>query len=340
MKTAILAASRTKHQQIHNPDAFIDPYKLKAELQNARKQKLEQQLHQARREIKSALKKSKTTETQKQIKKIKASKATKNDEKATEKKTKEQDVVKLEQELDILKNVDLENLTEKKIKSTLQKNSGFKTEELVQELIQSISLKNQETVDKALLSNVEARLLSHKAVLAECQNIIQSFNSTLKGDSEKIEKKKVEGQEKKRKTDELKLEKEDLQTKKQKKTQSSASTFMDSLGADDEKNDENFQTIYEGVKKPNRVGQRQRRKQWEEMYGKKANHVVADYQKREEKRLANPNYKPKKVATPAMSRAPAEPVHPSWEAKRQQQEMMSKALSGQGSSNNKIVFDD
>jgi hypothetical protein len=33
-------------------------------------------------------------------------------------------------------------------------------------------------------------------------------------------------------------------------------------------------------------------------------------------------------------------VHPSWQAKRMQEEMMSKALSGKGSSNNKIVFDD
>ena len=35
-----------------------------------------------------------------------------------------------------------------------------------------------------------------------------------------------------------------------------------------------------------------------------------------------------------------EEFHPSWQAKRQQQEMMAKALSGAGKPvNNKIVFD-
>jgi hypothetical protein len=85
------------------------------------------------------------------------------------------------------------------------------------------------------------------------------------------------------------------------------------------------------------------------MYGREAKHIATEYQKREEKRLANPDYRPKKKPTPKPKpfvnntpkpSAPAEPVHPSWEAKRMQEEIMSKALSGKGSSNNKIVFDD
>lgn len=35
-----------------------------------------------------------------------------------------------------------------------------------------------------------------------------------------------------------------------------------------------------------------------------------------------------------------EEFHPSWQAKRQEQMMIASALSGKGSSNNKIVFDD
>lgn len=85
-------------------------------------------------------------------------------------------------------------------------------------------------------------------------------------------------------------------------------------------------------------------RQWEEKYGREANHIAAEFKKREEKRLANPEYRPKKKPTPrpavAQSNVPAEPVHPSWEAKRIQEEIMSKALSGKGTSNNKIVFDD
>lgn len=82
------------------------------------------------------------------------------------------------------------------------------------------------------------------------------------------------------------------------------------------------------------------------MYGREANHIAAEFKKREEKRLANPDYKPKKKPTPKPQdahhnkAADAEPVHPSWEAKRIQEEIMSKALSGKGTSNNKIVFDD
>lgn len=87
------------------------------------------------------------------------------------------------------------------------------------------------------------------------------------------------------------------------------------------------------------------------MYGREAKHIASEYQKREEKRLANPDYRPKKKPAPKPKPAAAaahhqkpsalaEPVHPSWEAKRMQEEIMSKALSGKGKSNNKIVFDD
>lgn len=45
MKTAIFAASRAKHQQIHNSNVqYTDKETLKVKLQNARKQKLEHKL--------------------------------------------------------------------------------------------------------------------------------------------------------------------------------------------------------------------------------------------------------------------------------------------------------
>jgi hypothetical protein len=45
MKTAIFAASRAKHQQIHNSNfQYTDKEALKVKLQNARKQKLEHKL--------------------------------------------------------------------------------------------------------------------------------------------------------------------------------------------------------------------------------------------------------------------------------------------------------
>ncbi|KAL4216107.1 hypothetical protein AB4K20DRAFT_1877342 [Rhizopus microsporus] len=355
MKTAIIAASRAKHQQIHNPNSQpTDTEALKEKLQNTRKLKLEHKLHQGRREIKSALKKSKIIETQKQIKKIKSAKAMeekKDDEKESQKKVKPEDLPKLEKELDMLKRVDLEYLADKKIKSTLQKNPAFKDEELVKQVIDSIEINNKypEDIDKLILSNIEARLLAHKSVVAEVQGITQSFISILKGDAEKIERKKAEELEKKRKAEEAKKRaaeaNDEGQGAKRQKTNgkpNASSKFMDSLAEYDEKNDEFFKKIYEGETKKNRPGQRQRRKQWEELYGRKANHISKQYKQREEKRLANPNYKPKKKQEkkPEIKKAPVEPMHPSWEAKRQQQEMMSKALSGKVSSNNKIVFDD
>ncbi|ORE09193.1 hypothetical protein BCV72DRAFT_202203 [Rhizopus microsporus var. microsporus] len=332
MKTAIMAASRAKHQQIHNPNFQpTDTEALKEELQNTRKLKLEHKL------IKSA--------------KAMGENDYRNDEKESQKKVKPEDLPKLEKELDMLKHVDLEYLADKKVKSTLQKNTAFKNEELVKQVIDSIEINNKypEDIDKLILSNIEARLLAHKSVVAEVQSITQSFISILKGDAEKIEKKKAEELEKKKKAEEAKKraaeandEGQGAKRQKMNGKPNASSKFTDSLTEYDEKNDEFFKKIYEGETKKNRPGQRQRRKQWEELYGRKANHISEQYKKREEKRLANPDYKPKKKQEKKLEikKAPAEPMHPSWEAKRQQQEMMSKALSGKVSSNNKIVFDD
>ncbi|CEI96965.1 hypothetical protein RMCBS344292_11108 [Rhizopus microsporus] len=275
----------------------------------------------------------------------------KDDEKESQKKVKPEDLPKLEKELDMLKHVDLEYLADKKIKSTLQKNPAFKNEELVKQVIDSIEINNKysEDIDKLILSNIEARLLAHKSVVAEVQGITQSFISILKGDAEKIEKKKAEELKKKKKAEEAKKraaeandEGQGAKRQKMNGKPNASSKFTESLAEYDEKNDEFFKKIYEGETKKNRPGQRQRRKQWEELYGRKANHISEQYKQREEKRLANPNYKPKKKQEkkPEIKKAPVEPMHPSWEAKRQQQEMMSKALSGKVSSNNKIVFDD
>ncbi|KAI8375977.1 uncharacterized protein BYT42DRAFT_572965 [Radiomyces spectabilis] len=105
--------------------------------------------------------------------------------------------------------------------------------------------------------------------------------------------------------------------------------------------DPDFDKYYKGIEKKNRPGQRARRQKWEEMYGDKAKHVQAEREKdqkaREEKakqQVKNKSQKPQIMAEDM------ETFHPSWQAKRQQQEMMAKALSGQGGANKKIVFDD
>ncbi|KAI8077186.1 hypothetical protein BDF21DRAFT_439225 [Thamnidium elegans] len=335
MKTAIIAASRAKYQNIHS-ESFMDQDTLKRELYNVRKLKLETKLHQARKEMKKEKKEEEDKDEEEK-------------EKKPVKKVTAQDIEQYENELEILKNIDLEQLVEKTIKSKLLKHNTLKHEELVKDLIES-SMKPTEKSDQ-VTQNIESRLISQKPVVTEVTNMMTSFQSIIKGNNEKIEKKKAE-EAKKKKMEEAKkrkaeeAEKDKLNNKKPKmvaKSKPGTSEFIETLG-DDENEDENFQKIYEGEKKPNRVGQKQRRKQWEEKYGREANHIAAEFKKREEKRLANPDYRPKKKPAPKhvqTSSAPAEPVHPSWEAKRLQEEIMSKALSGRGGpSNNKIVFDD
>lgn len=372
MKTAILAASRAKYQQIHNRNAGeMDKETLIQELYNARKLKLESKLYQARKDIKTALKKAKNEETQKQNKKIKSARKLleksvddgkeKDDEEAEKKPKKKitaEDIAVYERELEVIKSVDLDALVEKTLKSKLQKNAELKNEDLIKDLIES-SIKAKKTEDK-ILQNVESRLIANKAVISEINIILSSFQSIIKGNNEKIEKMKTIEEKKKQAAEKKKRQAEEDEQKPQaakkprvtKAKKAGTSEFFETLGAvaDDENEDENFKKIYEGEKKPNRAGQRQRRKQWEEMYGREAKHIASEYQKREEKRLANPDYRPKKKPTPKpkpaaaahhqKSSTPAEPVHPSWEAKRIQEEIMSKALSGKGKSNNKIVFDD
>ncbi|CEP18287.1 hypothetical protein [Parasitella parasitica] len=365
MKTAMIAASKSKYQQTHNRKAGeLDKESLKHELYNARKLKLESKLYQSRKDLKNALKKAKQEETQKQIKKIKSAqkllektedKKDKEPEKSSAKKITAEDVDLYQKELEVLQSADLNDLVERILKSKLQKNPVLKSEELIIELVR-VSIPAKKISNKTL-QNIESRLTSNKAVMAEISIILSSFQSIIKGNNEKIEKQKIIEQKKKEAAEKKKRKTEEEQSPHAKKARitpkAGASEFFETLGdvADDENADANFKKIYEGEKKPNRAGQRQRRKQWEEMYGREAKHIAAEYEKREEKRLANPDYRPKKKPTPrskpfaadstsSKPSAPSEPVHPSWEAKRMQEEIMSKALNGKGGSNKKIVFDD
>ncbi|KAI8375146.1 hypothetical protein BD560DRAFT_392845 [Blakeslea trispora] len=344
IKAAKVAASRARYQSHHNQDTEA----LKQELYTARKLKLESKLHQVRRELKTALKKAKTAETQKQIKKIKTARKSLEEE---EKKVTAQDVEHYEKDLEIIKTFELDLLVEKIIKSKLQKNSTLKSQELIKELIQQLKLPT--TIDQTT-QNIESRLISNSAVSSEITTMIHAFEAIMFGDQDKIEKQKAE-EEKRKKAEENRKRKAEEKEKEQKKRKTQGgveSEFitLDGNDSSDEEQDEEFKKIYEGKKKPNRAGQQQRRKKWEEMYGRQANHVASAYKKREEKRLADPNYRPKKkkptpkpdqAKKPMPAAATAEPVHPSWEAKRLQEEMMSKALSGKApAANNKIVFDD
>lgn len=83
--------------------------------------------------------------------------------------------------------------------------------------------------------------------------------------------------------------------------------------------------------KKNRPGQRERRKQWEETYGREANHLIGNgtLEGMED------NSKADKIYTKKASKS-IEPIHPSWEAKRQLRDKLASS-SFQGT---KIKFND
>ena len=176
-----------------------------------------------------------------------------------------EEIERYEKELELLKTIDLDSLVEKGLKSKLGKNNKLKNEELVQDLITNSIQSSNEKSDQ-LTQNIESRLISQQEVTKEFNNIIASFQSIILGNNEKIEKRKAD-EEKKKVAEETKKRKAEEEAKRPKKKPATAkatagtSEFVETLGvSDDENEDENFKKIYEGEKKPNRVGQRQRRK--------------------------------------------------------------------------------
>ncbi|KAJ2864133.1 hypothetical protein GGH94_003127 [Coemansia aciculifera] len=108
----------------------------------------------------------------------------------------------------------------------------------------------------------------------------------------------------------------------------------------DEKADNDFKKLYEGVERKNRPGQRARRQKFEQVYGKEANHIkllTKDKKPRDKPKRLSPT---SDAATPKPAAAAAanttEQMHPSWEAKRRQKEILAQAKEVKGT---KIVFD-
>lgn len=194
------------------------------------------------------------------------------EEKKPKKKITEKDIEQYEKELELLKTIHLDSLVERVLKNKLQKNAQLKNEELIKDLIQSsfkpIEKSSSSAEQDLLQQNVESRLISQKEVANEVEATLSAFKSIVLGDSEKIEKrkaaelkKKTAEENKKRKAEEAEINPKKPKVVKKKPEVAGTSEFVETLGvSDDENDDENFAKIYEGEKKPNRVGQRQRRK--------------------------------------------------------------------------------
>ncbi|RUS17386.1 BUD22-domain-containing protein [Endogone sp. FLAS-F59071] len=147
------------------------------------------------------------------------------------------------------------------------------------------------------------------------------------------------------------------QTRKKKGAKVSGSMFVETLHSggedEDEWKDPNFEKIYNGAgrEKKNRKGQRARRQEWEKKYGREAMHLKLAAQKKK----AHPgdsksnDLRRTAVAAPAptgandislgarvdrsMPAGDVQALHPSWEAKRRQQQVV-------GFLGKKIVFEE
>ncbi|KAJ2664568.1 hypothetical protein GGH99_006859 [Coemansia sp. RSA 1285] len=113
--------------------------------------------------------------------------------------------------------------------------------------------------------------------------------------------------------------------------------------SDDEKD---FNAIYGISERRNRPGQRARRQKYENMYGNEANHIKLRQKDKKSKQSFNHtnidiDNNRKKIDVPPRqekqkSNTQDEKLHPSWEAKKKQKEIMEKALNTKGT---KIIFD-
>ncbi|KAF7727229.1 hypothetical protein EC973_007841 [Apophysomyces ossiformis] len=361
------AIAKLQYMKSTNDQVVTNEEELKQELNEVRLQKLERKLFQLHRELRASLKKSRTLEIRKQIKRVQHARSVLESVKEEEtnehepletttgtkqRKLSAEDIQRLEQEIEIAK-ANLHTLAIKTLRNKIMKHPKLKKADPVMSAVNSVCSKESKAEsndhDIQLKSNVEARLLAQKVTKEEIEKMLKEIETIALGTHTK---KPEDG---KRKMDD-----EDVEQKKRQRV-SGESTFLDSIasaGVEEKQNekkkresqklkkadlnwqDPDFDKFY-GNEKKNRAGQRQRRKKWEALYGNKAKHLEEEKSKREQQKIMELVKKKSKPAAKAKSAEKEQPafMHPSWQAKRQQQEMIAKAMSGQ-TTNKKIVFDD
>ncbi|KAI8340825.1 hypothetical protein BC941DRAFT_418276 [Chlamydoabsidia padenii] len=223
--------------------------------------------------------------------------------------------------------------------------------------------------NKNLINDVEARLLGNKALNEPLKKSVLEIEMLLVPEQRKVKRKIAAAEQ--QASNNKRPKPTSARTSSSSSSSSSSSLFMESLGGDKPKNtkgtpstnweDPDFEKYYNGgtPEKQNRPGQNQRRMKWEAIHGKKAKHIASGKESVNETRSKKHQSKQRQLSSSnghSDNKRPFnkpsqgnnvkkveenfEEFHPSWQAKRQQQEMMAKALSGSGAGNNKIVFDD
>ncbi|KAG2180514.1 hypothetical protein INT44_003518 [Umbelopsis vinacea] len=387
----------------------VDEEAIKKQLLELKAQKINMKLFHVVKEIKKLMKKAKNNEVQRLVKKSKPAKSAQESNKKTEGKEDSKDTEsKIDEELVLLKSMDLDLIATTATRNKISKNGTIKHSNILSLLEfptdEAAKSSNEMSLEDAKLQhNIEARLLNFKPIKEEFSKLLEDIVKIIDAGSQipevateatnDAEEDEMEVEEE----EEQKVEKESVPSKRKTKSDSSdkaastakkpkaskqetdaSSTFVSTLYSDSEEEeeqekpkkkkkssdenwvDENFDKYY-GKEKKNRPSQRRRREMYEKLYGEEANHVKAQLEAekiKEERKLARQMKKsasggnnislgkrrsnaPNPSQSAKAKAANTEQLHPSWEAKKQQKDLMALALSGKGGlGNKKIVFDD
>ncbi|KAG0005831.1 hypothetical protein BGZ80_009215 [Entomortierella chlamydospora] len=178
-----------------------------------KEQKISQKIYQAKKEIRKAFVKAKGQETQRLIKRLKESRKaveSKNGEsESTEEKSTEEakpkrkqdftaeDVAKFENELELVKKMDMDTLSEHAFVTKLAKHSILGSHQLMEPYVKVTSKSNGESTEKdSLIQIIEARLTNTKAVKEHMSKLWDEMEHIVTGrkvDHNELKKKRKAG---------------------------------------------------------------------------------------------------------------------------------------------------
>ncbi|KAF9360139.1 hypothetical protein BGX26_010385 [Mortierella sp. AD094] len=211
-----------------------------------KEQKISQKIYQAKKEIRKAFVKAKGQETQRLIKRLKESRKaveSKNDEaENTEEKSTEEakpkrkqdftaeDVAKFENELELVKKMDMDTLSEHAFVTKLSKHPILGSHQLMEPYVKVTSKSNGESTEKdSLIQIIEARLTNTKAVKEHMSKLWDEMEHIVTGkkvDHNELKKKRKAGN-----------DQEEPESKKTKTKQDTKGTPKN-ISVDDDEGDE------------------------------------------------------------------------------------------------------
>ncbi|KAF9110143.1 hypothetical protein BGX27_006728 [Mortierella sp. AM989] len=218
-----------------------------------KEQKISQKIYQAKKEIRKAFVKAKGQETQRLIKRLKESRKaveskngeTESTEISTEdtKKKKQdftaEDVAKFERELELVKKMDMDTLSEHAFVTKLAKHPILGSHQLMEPYVKVADKKNGESTEKdGLIQIIEARLTNTKAVKEHMAKLWDEMEHIVTG--RKVDHNELK---KKRRADEQQEEPESKKTKTKQDTKGAQSNDSISGSDDEEEGEDNGEDV-------------------------------------------------------------------------------------------------